>query len=93
MTGNGRQKKIEPCWTQCDRGGLPTAGSLRKHAWYILPGRTCSRAKFAEVLLVENAAILKQAGYGLQFTTISEAEITSLMGKSRENKKRPTLHT
>ena len=31
-----------------------------------------------------NAAILKQAGYGLKFTTISEAEFTSLMGESRK---------
>ena len=34
--------------------------------------------------LVSNTAVLKQAGYSLQFTTISEAGITDLMGKSRK---------
>ena len=33
------------------------------------PGKT----EFADVFLVSNAAALMQAGYGLQFTTISEA--------------------
>ena len=41
------------------------------------------RTEFADVLLVSNTAVLKQVGYGLQFTTISEAAITALMGKSR----------
>ena len=45
---------------------------------------TRGSAKFAEVLLVANAATIKQAGYGLQFTPILEAGITSLMGKSRK---------
>ena len=53
------------------------------------PGVSClatrGSAKFAEVLLVANAAILKQAGYGLKFTVISEAGITSLIRKSRKN--------
>ena len=31
-----------------------------------------------------NAAILKQAGCGMQFTTISEVGFTSLMGKPRK---------
>ncbi len=52
------------------------------------PGIAClssrGSAKYADVLLVSNAAILKQAGCGLQFTTISEAGITNLMGKSRK---------
>ena len=38
--------------------------------------------EFADVLLVSNTAVLKQAGYGLQSATISEAGITNLMGKS-----------
>ena len=33
---------------------------------------------------MSNTAVLKQVGYGLQFTTISEAAITALMGKSRK---------
>ena len=45
---------------------------------------TRDRAELAGVLLVSNAAVLKQAGYGLQFTNISEAGITDLMGKSRK---------
>ena len=51
------------------------------------PGIACmatwDQVDFADVLLVSNAAVLKQATYGLQFTNISEAEITDLMGKSR----------
>ena len=51
------------------------------------PGIAClaarGSAQYVDVLLVANAAILKQATYGLQFTTISEAMIMSLMGKSR----------
>ena len=37
--------------------------------------------EFADVLLVSNTAVPKQAAYGLQFTTIPEAGITDLMGK------------
>ena len=35
--------------------------------------------------MVASAAILKQAGYGLQFTTISEVGITSLIGNVAED--------
>ena len=42
----------------------------------------------SDVLLVSNAAVLKQAGHGLQFTIISEAGITDLMEMSRK----VTLH-
>ena len=56
------------------------------------PGFACmatrGRAEFADVLLVSNAAVMKQASYGLQFTTITVAGITELMGKSRK----VTLH-
>ena len=45
---------------------------------------TRGKTEFADVLLASNTAVLKQAGYGLQFTTISEAGITDLMGKSRK---------
>ena len=52
------------------------------------PGITCMAARwkteFAGVPLVSSAVVLKQAGYGLQFTTILEAGITNLMGKSRQ---------
>ena len=52
------------------------------------PGTACMavrrKTEFADVLLVSNTAVLKQACYGLQFTTISEAGITDLMGKSRK---------
>ena len=51
------------------------------------PGIACMAARgsteFAGVLLVSNTAVLKQASYGRQFTTISEAGITDLVGKSR----------
>ena len=51
------------------------------------PGLVClagrGSAHCVNVLLVANAAILKQTGYGLQFTTISEAGIMSLMRESR----------
>ena len=54
----------------------------------IYPGIACmaarGRAKFADVPLVSNATVLKQAGYGLRFTNISEAGITDLMEKSRK---------
>ena len=60
-------------------------GHVRKR---VDPGIACmatrGRAEISDVLLVSNAAVLKQAGYGLQFTTISEAGITDLMGKSRK---------
>ena len=60
-------------------------GNIRKR---VNPGiaRMAARgnAEFADVFLVSNAVVLKQAGYGLQFTTISEAGITDLMGKSRK---------
>ena len=42
------------------------------------------KTEFPDVPLVSNTAVLKQTGCGLQFTTISEARITDLMGKSRE---------
>ena len=52
------------------------------------PGVECmatrGRAEFSDVFLVSNAAVLKQAGYGLQFTNTSEAGITDLMGNSRK---------
>ena len=52
------------------------------------PGIACMAARglteFADVLLVSNTAVLKQVGYGLQLTTISEAAITARMGKSRK---------
>ena len=44
---------------------------------------TPGRADFADVILVSNAAVQKQATYGLQFTNISEAGVTELMGRSR----------
>ena len=65
-------------------------GDSRQHLGHIKkrvePGIAClssrGSAKYADVLMVANAAISKQTGYGLQFTTISKAGITSLMGKS-----------
>ena len=45
---------------------------------------TLGRAEFADILLVSNAAVLKQADCGLQFTNISDAGTTDLMGKSRK---------
>ena len=52
------------------------------------PGTACmaarGRTEFVDVLLVSNTAALKQVSYSLQFTTISEATITALMGKSRK---------
>ena len=44
---------------------------------------TWGRADFADVILVSNAAVQKQATYGLQFTNIPEAGVTELMRKSR----------
>ena len=40
--------------------------------------------EFADVSLVPNTSVLKQAGCGLQFTTISDARTTNLMVKSRK---------
>ena len=52
------------------------------------PGIACMttrwETKFSDVLLVSNIAVLKQAGYGIQFTTISKAGIINLMGKTRK---------
>ena len=45
---------------------------------------TRGSVEFADALLVSNAAVLKQAGCGLQFTTVSEAGVTDLIGKSRK---------
>ena len=42
------------------------------------------KREFAVVLLVSSTVVLKQTGYGLQFTTIPETGITDLMGKSRK---------
>ena len=60
-------------------------GHVRKRA---NPGVACMAARgkseFANVLLVSNTAVLKQAGYGPQFPTIPEAGITDLVGKSRK---------
>ena len=67
------------------RGGCRKQMDHIKHR--VEPGLAClaarGSAQYVDVLLVANAAILKQATYGLQFTTISEAGIMSLMGKSR----------
>ena len=66
-------------------GGRKRLGHVRKRA---NPRIECMAARgkteFADVLLVSNTAVLKQASYGLQFTTISEAGIIDLMGKSRK---------
>ena len=66
-------------------GGRKQLGHIKKR---VEPGTAClakrGNAKYAGVLLVANAAILEQAMYGLQFTTISDAGTTSLMGKSRK---------
>ena len=52
------------------------------------PGLTClatrGSAQYVDLFLTTNAAIPEQAGHGMQFTTISEAGIMSLMRKSRK---------
>ena len=96
MVGKGTS---DPTGRSKTRGSPPTAGlytnmrrDCRKQLGQIKrrvqPGIACLTARgstrFADVLLVANTVILKQARYGLKFTTISGAGITSLMGKSRK---------
>ena len=53
------------------------------------PGIACTatqdRAEFSGVLLVSNAAVLKQADCGLQFTSILDTGITDMMGNQESS--------